>query len=131
MNRVPPVVATLSRYSVLADLAFKNIAILARSRDDSTRKLNSVPPDLPNHFVSLLDDMRMALAERNIPLVVSTFIVKYRRHQDRATQIANADVAFYYMPWMSIDGMLDAMDKYNAAIIEYRREPRRRHGGRP
>jgi hypothetical protein len=23
------------------------------------------------------------------------------------------------MPWMSIDGMLDAMDRYNAAILEY------------
>jgi hypothetical protein len=30
-------------------------------------------------------------------------------------------VAFYYMPWMSIDGMLDAMDRYNAAIVEYGR----------
>ena len=51
--------------------------------------------------------------------MLSTFIVKYRRIQDRATQIANADVAFYYMPWMSIDGMLDAMDVYNQAILDY------------
>jgi hypothetical protein len=54
-------------------------------------------------------------------MVLSTFIVKYRRNQDRATQIANADVAFFYMPWMSIDGMLDAMDRYNASILEYGR----------
>jgi hypothetical protein len=65
--------------------------------------------------------MRQELSARNIPLVLSTFIVKYRRDQDRATQIANADVAFYYMPWMSIDGMLDAMDTYNRAILEYGR----------
>ena len=63
--------------------------------------------------------MRTDLEARNIPLVLSTFIVKYRREQDRATQIANADVAFYYMPWMSIDGMLDAMDVYNNAILDY------------
>ena len=55
----------------------------------------------------------------SIPLVLSTFIVKYRRDQDRATQIANADVAFFYMPWMSIDGLLDAMDVYNDAIVKY------------
>jgi hypothetical protein len=66
--------------------------------------------------------MRQDLAARNIPLVLSTFIVKYRRDQDRATQIANADVAFYYMPWMSIDGMLDAMDRYNQAILDYGRK---------
>jgi len=119
VNREPPVVAVLSRYSLMADLVFKNIAILTRSRDESTRKLDSVPADLPTHFVSALDEMRVELAKRNVPLVLSTFIVKYRRNQDRATQIANADVAFYYMPWMSIDGMLDAMDRYNSAIIAY------------
>src|SRR5688500_18306525 len=66
--------------------------------------------------------MHMELARRDVPLVLSTFLVKYRRGQDRATQIANADVAFYYMPWMSIDGMLDAMDKYNEAILRYGRQ---------
>ena len=72
--------------------------------------------------------MRQELAERDIPFMLSTFIVKYRRSQDRETQIANADVAFFYMPWMSIDGMLNAMDRYNRAILDYARAPQR--GGR-
>ena len=63
--------------------------------------------------------MRAELAAKDVPFVLSTFIVKYRRSQDRATQIKNADVEFYYMPWMSIDGMLDAMDVYNQAILDY------------
>ena len=67
----------------------------------------------------VLDQMRADLAAKDVPLVLSTFIVKYRRSQDRATQIKNADVEFYYMPWMSIDGMLDAMDVYNQAILDY------------
>ena len=120
-NRVPPLVAAVSRYSLMADLAYKNLAILARSRDTSTKKMDAIPANLPDHFIATLDQMRATLAEHNIPLVLSTFIVKYRRNQDRATQVANADVAFYYMPWMSIDGMLDAMDRYNGAILAYGR----------
>jgi lysophospholipase L1-like esterase len=118
-SRQPAIVTTLSKYSLMFDLAYKNLAILVRSRAAAAGKIDRVPPDLPNHFISVLDEMRAALAEKNIPFVLSTFIVKYRRNQDRATQIANADVAFYYMPWMSIDGMLDAMEVYNQAILDY------------
>jgi hypothetical protein len=103
------------------DLAYKNLTILAGARGASTRTINQIPRDLPDHFVGILEDMRKELAHKSVPLVVSTFLVKYRRNQERARQIANADVAFYYMPWMSIDGMLDAMDVYNDAILHYAR----------
>jgi len=118
-GREPEYVRTISRYSLLFDLAYKNLAILWRSHASAAGKIDKVPPDLPNHFIGVLDEMRTTLAAKNIPLMLSTFIVKYRRNQDRPTQIANADVAFYYMPWMSIDGMLDAMDVYNQAILDY------------
>jgi hypothetical protein len=110
---------TLSKYSVMFDLAYKNLAIVARSRSSSGGRIDRIPPDLPNRFISVLDEMRTALAVRRVPLVLSTFLVKYRRNQDRQTQVANADVAFFYMPWLSIDGMLDAMDVYNQAILDY------------
>jgi lysophospholipase L1-like esterase len=118
----PPLVAALSRYSLMFDLAYKNLKIAAGARATSARAIDRVPPDLPNHFLGEIDTMRAELASRQVPLMLSTFLVKYRRNQDRRTQIANADVAFYYMPWMSIDGMLDAMDVYNAAILRYARE---------
>jgi hypothetical protein len=121
-NRQPGWSVALSKTSLLFDLAYKNLAILARSRDAGQKRLDRVPSDLPNRFVGVLDQMRQELVRRNIPFVLSTFVVKYRRNQDRATQIANADVAFYYMPWMSIDGMLDAMDTYNNSIVEYGRQ---------
>jgi lysophospholipase L1-like esterase len=112
---------TISNYSVLFDLAYKNLTILAARRKAAApaRTLDRVPPDLPKHFIGQLDEMRGMLAARNIPLVLSTFIVKFRRNQPRETQIANADVEFYYMPWMNIDGMLDAMNTYNQAILDY------------
>ena len=112
---------TISNYSLLFDLAYKNLTILAGRRNaaTATQTIDSVPRNLPNHFIGQVDEMRRALAAKDIPLVLSTFIVKFRRNQPRETQIANADVEFYYMPWMSIDGMLDAMDTYNEAILDY------------
>jgi lysophospholipase L1-like esterase len=120
-GRQPAWITSLSKVSLMFDLAYKNIAIMARSRDDGAGKIHEIPANLPDRFIATLDEMRALLAERNVPLVLSTFVVKYRRDQDRATQIANADVAFYYMPWMSIDGMLHAMDVYNEAIVAYGR----------
>jgi hypothetical protein len=101
------------------DLAYKNLAILAGEHDASARRLDRIPSTLPDHFLGVIDDMRQELAMREVPLVLSTFLVKYRRGQPRNVQIANADVAFYYMPWMSIDGMLDAMEVYNNAILTF------------
>ena len=110
----------LSRYSLLFDLTYKNLAIAyGRTTVANEKKIDTVPPNLPQHFVGELDEMRRDAAARGVPLVLSTFTVKYRRNQPRETQIANADVAFYYMPWMSIDGMLDAVDTYNQAILDY------------
>ena len=110
----------VAQYSLLFDLTYKNLAILYGRKHASAReKIDAVPPDLPRHFIGLVDQMRQQLAARDVPLVLSTFIVKFRRSQPRETQIANADVDFYYMPWMSIDGMLDAMDTYNRAILDY------------
>ena len=109
----------LSKHSRLFDLLYKNTVILARSRMASTRRIDRVPPDLPNRFIGVLDEMRRELASRNVPFVLSTFVTKYRRDQDRRTQTANAAISFYYMPWMSIDGMLDAVDVYNRAILAF------------
>lgn len=112
----------IAEYSLLFDLAYKNLAMLYGRRNAAAgpaAKIDDVPADLPNQFIGLLDEMRRKLAAREVPMVFSTFIVKFRRNQPRETQIANADVEFYYMPWMSIDGMLDAMDTYNQAILDY------------
>jgi lysophospholipase L1-like esterase len=113
---------TISSYSLLFDLTYKNLTILAGRRKAASAApatMDRVPPDLPQHFIGLLDEMRQTLAAKDVPLVLSTFIVKFRRNQPRDVQLANADVEFYYMPWMSIDGLLDAMDTYNQAILDY------------
>jgi hypothetical protein len=114
-----PTVRWLSHYSLLFDLAHKNVAIITRGRMPSGPKIDHIPVELPTRFVGVLEQMRAELAARDVPFLLSTFVVKYRHSQDPATQVRNADVAFYYMPWMSIEGMLHAVDVYNQAILDY------------
>ena len=111
--------STLSRYSLLFDLAYKNGRILLSRTDAPGSKLATVPSDLPARFIGEIGKMRDVLLGNDIQFVLSTYLVKYRRDQDRATQIANANVSFYYMPWMTIDALLDGMDRYNDAIVAF------------
>jgi lysophospholipase L1-like esterase len=112
-------VRALSQYSLLFDLAYKNGRILLSRSDTPAGKLSSVPAELPARFIGEIAKMHDLLRRNRIQFVLSTYLVKYRRTQDRATQIANANVSFYYMPWMTIDGLLDGMDRYNEAIVAF------------
>src|SRR5205823_5143349 len=97
--------------------------IAGASRSDTTQgKLNGLPPDLTEGYVKSLGEIHAECKAHGVPLLVSTFLVKYRRDQERPVQLANADVAFYYMPWMSIDDLLDGIDAYNGAIVKYAKD---------
>jgi hypothetical protein len=112
----------LSERSLFYDLATKNLAVLLSRGDSQSEKLTELPSDLPDRFIGQLGEMHEMLTDRGIPLILSSFLTKYRRDQPREVQIANADVAFYYMPWMTIDSLLDGMDAYNEAIIRFAHE---------
>ena len=56
-------VAALSKYSLMFDLAFKNAAILTRGGESAEPRINEVPRDLPNRFISVLEQMRSDEAE--------------------------------------------------------------------
>lgn len=114
--RGPGVVEWLSRFSLLVDLAYKNVRIAAAG---GSAKLDRLPDDLTDRFVANLERIRSRTAEADVDLVLSTFLVKYRRDQDPQTLRANADVAFYYMPWMTADLLLDALDRYNEAVLGF------------
>ena len=116
---ISPTTRWLSEHSLLIDLVHKNSKILFAKDTDSVGKLTHVPKDLPNRFENELGHLDAELRGKGIPLLLSTFVVKYRRDQPRATQMANANLSFYYMPWMTIDSLLDAMDYYNDAILQY------------
>jgi hypothetical protein len=89
------------------------------ARNATAAKLGELPPNLPDRYIGTLDEMRQTLADQGIDFVLSTFLVKYRRDQPRATQTANASIAFFYMPWLTIEGLLDGTDLYNEALVDY------------
>ncbi len=113
---------SLSKASILFDLLYKNLTIATSGGGKHAKKLSAIPPDLPARFIGEISQVREELRKHNIPLVMSAFLVKYRRDQPRDQQIANADVSFYYMPWMTIDLLLDAIDLYNDALLDHARE---------
>lgn len=112
----PPAIRCLTQYSLLADLAYKNL----NSRSNaSARKLRELPDDLPARFIGQVGRVHTVARERDIPVVLSTFLTHYRRAQSPEDQRSAAGPAFYYMPWMSMECLLGAVDQYNAALIEF------------
>ncbi|MEX2285788.1 MAG: SGNH/GDSL hydrolase family protein [Planctomycetaceae bacterium] len=109
----------LSKWSLLFDLIHKNASIALAQADKKAAKLEGIPKDVSGRFIAELDTIRRELESHGVPLVLSTFLTKCRRDQPRSVQLANADVAFFYMPWMTIDDLLDALDNYNEAIAQY------------
>jgi hypothetical protein len=106
---------------MLFHLGYINLRTLAARRDVSSKTLDDLPATLPDQFVRDIELFHGELIQRNVPLVLSTFLVKYRRDQSRSVQIKNADVSFYYMPWMNIDDLLKGIGMYNDAIARYAR----------
>ena len=86
----PKTVSTLSKYSLLFDLAHKNLTIATKGAAAVNGTMDSIPPDLPARFIGVLDEIRAELAAKGVPLLLSTFIVKYRPGQDRSTQTISA-----------------------------------------
>ena len=114
--------ATLGRYSLLANLLHKNLSIVYAHDAGSAAKLDRLPQDLTARFAGLLDEMRALLAERDADLVLSTFVAKIRAGQSREEQLANAGLSLYYMPWLSVDQLVQGLELYNRAILDFGRQ---------
>jgi hypothetical protein len=64
----------MSKYSLMFDLAYKNLAIATRSRAASQglKVLDRIPRDLPDRFMGVLDKMGTDLAAKDVSLLLST-----------------------------------------------------------
>ena len=107
-----------SQYSLLWYLVEKNLLILSKQRQalEETGKLSVDPDQLAKPF---RDDLTHLVQEsaRNAPLVaVATFSARLRRDQSPEDQVRAAVTSLYYMPYMSIAGLLDGFEAYNRVI---------------
>jgi len=116
-NRDPAIVQFVAKYSMLVDLAYKNIKILFKG--SGQKKLDAIPSDIASRFSARLNDMHLIASNANCRVLVSHFATKYRSHQTPAEQKKNADVAFYYMPWMTAEQLVATLDRYNQAITDF------------
>jgi lysophospholipase L1-like esterase len=119
-SRRSGLMAFLAKYSLLVHLIRTNIELEFRpSKKAVIGMLDGIPPDMPHRFVDLLGRMHDVLNKNDVPLLLSTFMIKFRRDQPRETQLANSKLAFHHMPWATMDDLLDAFDLYNDAIVKF------------
>jgi lysophospholipase L1-like esterase len=107
-----------AKYSLLWYLAEKNMQILGRRADarNPQGKLKFDPVDLAKPFRSNLLSLVRASREVAEQAVLVTFSHRLRRNQTLLEQAEAAATNLYYMPYMSIEGLLDAFDAYNHVI---------------
>lgn len=111
----------VSRHSVLGSLVEHNGRIWLNQIWPGPR-LHDVPPEVAAPFRAELEELERLLAEREIPLVISLFLPRYRRQQPVTLLADNVSHARYYAPWLDEEGWLTAMDVYNQVLREVGRE---------
>lgn len=108
----------LSEYSLLSHLIELNLKILLL-RNETVAKPEKLTVDARSLAAPFEADMRALVqaAKSVAPVVaVATFSVQYRRNQTSEVQARAASTSLYYMPYMSVEGLLDSFEAYNAVI---------------
>lgn len=107
----------LARRSVVWYLIEKNLTVRERERGaEGARTLAYDPVPLAQRFESRLIEF-LKDAQRAAPVcAVATFSHKVRRDQPPGVQLRNCNTSLYYSPYMTVRGILDGWDAYNAAI---------------
>lgn len=108
----------LARRSLLWSKIEKNIVVVKRQRSAhlSADKLRFGPSELTREFEGRLDRLVKRAAEIAGAVALLTRSTRLDRGQSPREQAVAAQTALYYMPYMSISGLLDAQDAYNRVI---------------
>lgn len=114
----------LAQYSVLIRLIELNTQVRQRQQMAMSGKARLMydPVVLSVGFRQHLSELVRAAQQVSPVVAVATFSIKLRREQSPREQLRNADSSLYYMPYMSIKGLLDGFDQYNQVIRDVARE---------
>lgn len=113
----------LSKHSKLWFLVEKNLKIKQVQKEVSHKaKLDFDSKQLSRSFKQRLKKLVRESQEAANLVAIATFSYKIRREQTREGQVKAANSALYYMPYMSIEGLLDGYEEYNRVIREIARE---------
>lgn len=110
----------LAEMSVLWNWIEKNAKVRARMAGalEEEGNLRFDADTIALGFRDRLEQLLRSAKEVASVVAVPTFCWHVREDQPRERQVAACNTARYYMPWMSIDGMLRAERAYNRAIRE-------------
>jgi len=108
----------LARQSLLVDLVEKNLRVRAAGQqiDVGAQRLAFDPRQIGQGFDADLRELIAHASARQTHVSIATFSARLRREQDAAARKAAAVSALVYMPFMSLDGLLDAYERYNEVI---------------
>jgi lysophospholipase L1-like esterase len=114
----------LSQHSFLWFLVTKNLTILQRQvqADIGTDSLTFDPHELSQGFRRRLTELVRASRASASMVAVATFSPRLRRDLSPAERRNAAVTSLYYMPYMSIDGLLQGFEEYNRVIREVARD---------
>lgn len=114
----------LARHSFVWFLLSKDLVMLERQQqaDAVTGKLTFDPHELSTGFRQRLTAL-VRTSQAIAPVVaVATFAPRLRRGQSHDEQRRAAVTSLYYMPYMTIDGLLAGFEEYNRVIREVARD---------
>jgi lysophospholipase L1-like esterase len=114
----------LAKRSVAWYLIEKNLQIYARQKGalSNDTRLVFEPSSLARGFRQRLTQL-VQTSKKVAPIVaVATFSTKFRRTQSKEEQLQAANTSLYYMPYMSVSGLLDAFEEYNAVVRQVAKE---------
>jgi len=108
----------LARWSLSWYLLEKNLRLRQRQKASTAAsgRLRFQPDRLARGFEDRLVELLGASRGVARLATVATFSHKVRRDQPTAEQLKNCDTSLYYMPYMTVEGLLDGFDAYNRAI---------------
>jgi lysophospholipase L1-like esterase len=109
----------LEDHSMLWSIVKKNVLLKLRAEGNAAEQATKLEYDAESgakrfeeRLVALIEDVKQAT-----PVVaVATFAHRVRAEQDQAARQEACKSSFYYMPFMTADGILEGVAAYNAAI---------------
>jgi lysophospholipase L1-like esterase len=112
--------SVLAEWSVLWFLLEKNWAFLQRHQAAQSPKtrLTFDPRETSRGFESRLEALVEQAQHEARLVVLVTFSHRMRREQSDIEKLLASELSLYYMPSLSVEGLLDGFDEYNRVIRE-------------
>ena len=114
----------LAKHSLLWYLVEKNLHLKAVQRNavDAKKRLEFSPSKLGVQFRKELTQLVLAAKQISGVVALATFSYQIRPEQTPEQQLVAASSALYYMPFMTLNGLVEAYTQYNQIIADVARD---------